>query len=185
MKKQTSTFEKRKNVTENSYINGVLSSDKTTYVIRPLNKEEKEFLEKFNKEYGEGRFNDDETDLHYDLIVKHEEEVTKLKKEKVKLGKRIKEIKSFSGWRKMNSEERKDHKAKLEERNEEIRQIVIRRYQIAERLAEIDIKGSIYKDDKNRSHDPLNFKNRLVYLSDLVEELNCSDATLLEHLSKN
>lgn len=177
-----STFNKRKEVRYTPYINGVRDED-GNIVIPPLTEEEKEFIEKFNKEFCDARFNNDESDLHYEMITENKEAVKKATDRLRVVSKLIR--KADNGYREMNGEERLEYKEfKLS--------LFKEREALQEELSKINIKGNIEKDNNRRSVDVSN-SSRTSKVGDLSSGnfifdensgslSNCSEAELFDRL---
>lgn len=143
------------------YIDGVTNQD-GEQVIRPLSKEEKEFINKFDNEFGNAAFNNDPTDLHYKLIQDNKSEVKRLK---LKLKKVSAEIRKFThgegnGYREMSSEERLDYK-------EYQKNLFLKKNDIAQQLEKVNVRGNIDNSKNGRRKDVSN-SSRTSNISDLA-----------------
>lgn len=154
---QKSTFEKRKDLLEEDYTNGVHGLD-GKLAIRPLTEEEKEFLNKFNNEYVNANATGKKGELHHDLIKKSKRKVSKIKKEIKEISTELRVINN--GYREMNSEQRLEYKTK---RNA----LLARKSLLVSRLEEIDVLGNIRRNNYARSCDISNFKKFVTNISDL------------------
>ena len=154
---QKSTFEKRKDLLEDDYINGVVGVD-GKIAIRPLNQEEKEFLEKFNNEYVNANASGKKGEIHYELIKKSKRKVSKIKKEIKEISTELRVINN--GYREMNSEQREAYKAKR-------KALIARKTLLVGRLEEIDVLGNIRRNNYARSCDISNFKKFVSNISDV------------------
>lgn len=176
-----SNYNKRKDLSYAPYTNGVVDEN-GEQVIRPLTSEEKEFLDKFNKEFVNASFNNDETDLHYKLIKANASKVATLKKEFKRISKEVR--KWDNGYREMNGQERADYK-------EYRKALFIKKNQILEELEKVDYKKVIEASNYNRGVDISN-SSRTTRVGDLAsgnfvfdENINnkrCSESELFDRL---
>lgn len=151
-----SSYNKRKEIKYTPYIEGVFNED-GEMVIPALSEEERDFINKFNKEFGDASFNNDETDLHHEMIQKNKEAVKKASDRLRVVSKLIR--KTDNGYREMSGEERLEYK--------EFKLSLFReREALQEELSEINIKGNIEKDNNHRSVDVYN-SNRTTKIADL------------------
>ena len=152
-----SNYNRKKELIGKSYVNGI-KDESGNYAIRPLNEEEVAFLEKFNDEFVSGNFNKDKTDLHYPLIKKNRKQVRLLSIELVKVSKEL--LSDTSGWREMSGPERKAFRKRK-------KRLYLKKVAIQEKLLDIDIIHTVYKDNYARGVDVSNYPKRTVHISDL------------------
>lgn len=128
-------------------------------VIRPLNEEEVEFLKKFNNEYYSGNLTHTEEDLHHNLIKSTEDEVLSLKEElsaiNLIVNGRRSEFPQFT--------------------SEDFKVMNQRKFDINERLMDIDYKSEIYKDGHGRRLDVSNYK-RVQHIEDMYNSATCGNS---------
>lgn len=170
----------------NPYIDGVKGVD-GDIALRPLNEEEIKFLNKFNREFNNAEFNNDNSDLHFEMIENNKKTISELKN-KIK---HVSELlrKSDRGYRKMNSEERIAYKQQRIEWFKEKSELI-------EQLEAIDSKGNIQKSKYNRRFDLANSK-RTSNITDLsgnyfnhvenesTSRSDCSETELFDNLKKS
>lgn len=170
----------QRHLNENPYVNGIVGIDGKE-VIRPLNTEEFEFLEKFNSEFVQGNFERDENDrltennLHYNIVNGTEESVAALKAEIKALSEKLKET---NGYREMN-----DRKAYWKYKKGLYKDYV----KLVEELESVDIVNNIYKDDYARRTDLMAYvgKNEItVLIADLFtnNKYDTNEETLFEYV---
>lgn len=147
---------KNKDHLNSPYKDGILNSD-GEMAIRPLTEEERNWLDKFNNEYIKATFNNDETDVHHNLIKENEKKVLKLKKQLKNVSKKLRVCNA--GYRTMNSEEREVHK-------NNIKALLLRKNEIKEQLALCNVKGITEANKYARSVDISNSK-RTIEIGDL------------------
>lgn len=167
---QKSTFEKRKDLLEEDYINGVVGVDGKV-AIRPLNEEERAFLDKFNDEYVHANARGKKGEIHYELIKKSKRKVNKIKKEIKEISKKLRVLNN--GYRLMNSEERRTYK-------EERRNLIARKSFLTEKLKEVDYLGNIRKNNYARSCDVSNFKKFVANIGDFSDKYFFKKAQIRE-----
>lgn len=157
---QKSTFEKRKDLLEEDYSDGVVGVDGKV-AIRPLNEDEKAWLEKFNDEYVHANARGKKGEIHYDLIRKSKRKVSKIKKEIKQISKQLRIMNN--GYREMNSEQRTKYKA-------ERKALIARKSLLTERLKEVDHLGNIRRNNYARSCDVSNFKKFVSNIGDFAHK---------------
>lgn len=170
----------QKQISENPYINGVEGVD-GKLVIRPLNEEEFEFLEKFNNEFVFGNFERDEegnlteNNLHYELVNNTEDHVNALKEQ-------IKEIKEKlnenNNYREMN-----DRKAYWKYKKNLYKEYS----RLKEELESTNILGEINNDNYARRNDVMTYlgkDDRTVLVTDHFSNMkyNTNEAALFEYI---
>lgn len=160
--KKKSTYEKRKEARHSPYAKGVRNENGDA-VIRALTPEEQEFLEKFNQEFVDGTFT--ENNLHDPLIQANKKEIKRIKASLNRARKRLKTL-SLTGYTNASGLERIAIKANKDAKNAEISKLQEKIRLLKDRLSELDIKANIYHTDYARSEDVMNFKNRLYYLEE-------------------
>lgn len=152
-----SNYNRKKELIGKSYVNGIKDED-GNYAIRPLNEEEKAFLEKFNEEFVTANFNKDKTDVHYPLIKKNRKEVRLLRQTLDKISQELRN--DTSGWRDMNSVDRKAFRKKK-------KKLYLKKVAIEEKLQDFDIIGTANKNNYARGVDVSNYPKRTVKIADL------------------
>lgn len=170
--------EYQKDLRSNPYVNGVRDSEGNN-VIRPLNEEERLFLEKFNNEFVEGDFKRDsdnnitEDNLHYHLINSD-----KIKEIKDKIKEVGDELRKTNNYREMN-----DRKAYWKYKKNLYKQYD----SLKEELKTVDISGEIYNNKYARRFDTMAYlgkSERTILVTDLFStvEVDSNEGKLFEYL---
>lgn len=149
--KNINTFNKRKELLDTPYVNGVKSVDGRNEGIRALSKEEKDWLDKFNDEFVNGNFSKDKTDLHYSLIKKNEQKLARAKDALKRVNEKISKKLKRGVFKTLPSRERAYYRAyrkRLTERKEALKR----------KIFELDFIKRSYQSDNQRYTDPLNYK---------------------------
>lgn len=152
-----SNYNRKKDLIGESYTKGIKGFD-GEQAIRPLNEEEKAYLEKFNDEFINGNFVKDGTDLHHNLIEDNKKEIKSLKRKLKKVNNELND--DNSGWRTMNGEEREAFSRRKEE-------LHLMKNDLKGRLSEIDVLTMIRANNYSRGMDVSNYPNRTVKIADL------------------
>lgn len=161
--KKKSTYEKRKEARYNPYIDGV-KNEYGEEVIRPLTQQEKEILEKFNQEFVDASFTDN--NLHDCLIEENKNKLRNLRRRLKKAKDKIAKLR-LTGYTNSSGEERVRIKNGKIERDSELNRWIKRYYDISNEIYNLDIKYQIHRSNNMRSLDVMNFKNKISYLEDL------------------
>lgn len=133
------------------YVNGIYDENGKE-IIRPLNEEEKEFLNKFNNEYEHNYF-DSEFNLHDALVEVNIEKIEELRRKKKELTKSLKELRRGE----LSSVEFSNLKKSL----------ILQKNEVIEELKNIDIKRELYNKNYASRSDLMNWKGTC-----LITDLN-------------
>lgn len=164
----------------NPYTEGVVNFD-GEIVIRPLNNEEFEWLEKFNNEFVEGNFIKNENkeiteeNLHYKLIVESEALVVDLKAQIKEINTKLMET---NGYRHMN-----DRKSYFKYKKNLYKQ----REKLKEQLESVNITGNIYNNNWAKRFDVMAYvgnSQRTVRITDHFSKtgLDTNEGQLFEYI---
>lgn len=155
--KQKSTYEKRKEILDSPYRNGVASITGEGLGIRAMTEAEANFLDKFNSEFGCANISYNELGLHEELMEKNAPEI-------VKIENRIKELKTELS----NIKYTKSGPPLKTMRKTEIKREINRAIKDLEsELLDLDVVKSIRHDNYARSQDPLNYQNAHINILDV------------------
>lgn len=157
MKKQKSTYEKRKEILESPYKEGVISVDGESLGIRPMTKEEQEWLDKFNLEFGCASISYENPGLHSDLLENNYSRIEEVRSQIKTLKKELKSIKYPKSGPPLKEDRQTDKK----------RNLVRRIHELESELLELDPIKDIRKDNYNRSNDPLNYERSHINFLDI------------------
>jgi hypothetical protein len=163
--KNINTFHKRKDLLDTPYVNGVKSVDGRKDGIRPLNQEEKDWLDKFNNEFVNGNFNKDKTDLHYSLIKKNEQKLARAKEALKRVNEKMAKKLKRGVFKTLPSRERAYYRAYR-------KRLVERKEALKRKIFELDFIKKSYQSDNQRYLDPLNYKG---YRSINILDINVPD----------
>lgn len=156
--KQKSTYEKRKEILDTPYKNGVKSVTGEGLGIRAMTQDEIDFINQFNKEFGCANISYDKPGLHEELMEKNTPKIDSIKEE-------IKELKDELGKiRYMKSGPPLKTMRKTELKREINRKIK----DLEDELLEVDVIKSIRHDNYTRSCDPLNYHKSHINIVDMV-----------------
>lgn len=161
MSKQKSTYEKRKEILESPYRNGVISVDGESLGIRPMTEKECAFLDKFNSEFGCANVSYDEPGLHSELVSKNQLLIKDIKRQIENKKVELDSFKTKRGEKTTLSKEEKEHVKEIK--------ISLRKEieQLKEQLKSLDVIADIRHDNYARSCDPLNFKRYRINFLDI------------------
>jgi hypothetical protein len=156
--KQKSTYEKRREILDTPYKNGVKSVTGEGLGIRAMTEEEIKILDQFNKEFGCANISYDKPGLHAELMERNSPKIelieNQIKELKVELN-NIKYVKSGPPLKTM--------------RKTELKREINRKIQELEgELLELDVIKSIRHDNYTRSCDPLNYSKAHINIVDMV-----------------
>lgn len=158
MKKQKSTYEKRKEILESPYREGVVSVDGESLGIRPMTQEECEFLDKFNSEFGCANISYDNPGLHKDLLEQNKSKIERVKQEIESLREELESIRYPKSGPPLKEDRQTDRKKDL----------VRRIHELESELLTLDPIKDIRKDNYNRSNDPLNYHQSHINIMDVL-----------------
>lgn len=173
----------QKEIVETPYLNGVKDND-GNIVIRPLDQEEFEFLEKFNNEFVFGNFERDgsgnitENNLHYELVNGTEEHVKALKD-------RIKDVRDKLN-EKNNYREMNDRKAYWKYKKNLYKEYSA----LKEELEATNLLGEINNDNYARRNDIMTYLGvgeRTVLITDNFHNMKyeSNEAALFEYIESS